>query len=376
MPRDNVAKIILMTSLTTIPAMALGHGLMVDPPARNAHCGLNEKADQAVSPACIAAAEADANGLYQFMSVLTHDIGRTGGQSDNVCGFDSETWQGGITPWDLPLDWPTTPIVDGPLTITWDISWGPHFDDTEEFRYWITKPGFQYQVGTPLSWSDFEAEPFCVLNYDDNNPNADLRVVADKAASQFKTTCDVPERSGRHVIYGEWGRNQYTYERFHGCVDVMINDSAPPISSSSSSIGSQASSSSTSSSSSNSSSSSIVSSDSTPANSSSSSSSGTANVSCDYVVSNEWNSGFVADIRLTNNSANIVDGWTVSWDYADGSTIEQAWNAEISGTGPYSASGVGWNQSILPGQTVTFGVKGAKGGAEAPMVELMGDICR
>ena len=32
----------------------------------------------------------------------------------------------------------------------------------------------------------------------------------------------VPERQGRHVIYAEWGRNHFTFERFHGCVDVVI----------------------------------------------------------------------------------------------------------------------------------------------------------
>lgn len=133
---------------------------MVEPPARNAFCGYMEKPDQAVTPACVEAAQADANGMYQFMSVLTHDIGRMGGPTENVCGFDSETWNGGPTPWDHQFDWPTTAINSGPLTITWDISWGPHWDDTEEFRYWITKPDFNYEVGGDLTWDDFESAPF------------------------------------------------------------------------------------------------------------------------------------------------------------------------------------------------------------------------
>lgn len=208
---------------------AFAHGLVVDPPARNAHCGLNEKPDQARTQACVEAAEFDFSGGYQFMSVLTHDIGRAGGRSSHVCGFDSETWGGGKTPWDLALDWPTTPMQSGRTDFIWNISWGPHYDDTEEFRYYITKAGFDFRPGQALSWDDFEEEAFCELKYDDRNPMANPDVVADKGASLFHTYCDVPERDGRHVIYAEWGRNHYTYERFHGCIDVQFagGNSAP-----------------------------------------------------------------------------------------------------------------------------------------------------
>ena len=87
---------------------------------------------------------------YSFMSVLTHTQGRAVlGPRENVCGFDSETWNGAATVWDQPIDWPTTNLTAGPQTFTWNISWGPHFSDTAEFRYWITRPGFQFQVGQP-----------------------------------------------------------------------------------------------------------------------------------------------------------------------------------------------------------------------------------
>jgi len=84
------------------------HGLVVNPPARNANCGVDEKPDNATSADCIAAFAEDFNGGYQFMSVLTHDVGRQGVTPlpNNVCGFDSETWDnynnGSTTPWDRP----------------------------------------------------------------------------------------------------------------------------------------------------------------------------------------------------------------------------------------------------------------------------------
>ncbi|UTF60131.1 lytic polysaccharide monooxygenase [Gilvimarinus sp. DA14] len=225
--------LMLCSSLALLAsANVYSHGLMSDPASRNWTCGAVTKPDQAQpGTACAEAFADDFNGGYQFMSVLTHDVGRAGVEPlpDNVCGFDSETWSGGATPWDKPIDWPTNPMSAGEQTITWNISWGPHYDDTEEFRYWITKPGFQYTVGEALTWDDFESEAFCVLEYDDSNPNASPLVVPDKGNSLFHTTCTVPERDGRHVIYGEWGRNYFTYERFHGCIDVEFNGGGGPV---------------------------------------------------------------------------------------------------------------------------------------------------
>jgi predicted carbohydrate-binding protein with CBM5 and CBM33 domain len=204
---------------------------MTDPPARNAFCGYITKPDQVANgvaqyPICGQAF--NATGLspqagYSFMAVLTHTLGYSVvGARTNVCSFNSETWSGGPTPWDQPIDWPTTAISSGPLTITWNVSWGPHFSDTAEFRYWITRSDFVYTVGKALSFSDFEAQPFCVLSYDDFNPTANPNITPDKTAALFKTRCTVPQRSGRHVIYGEWGRLPTTYERFHGCIDVTF----------------------------------------------------------------------------------------------------------------------------------------------------------
>jgi len=45
----------------------------------------------------------------------------------------------------------------------------------------------------------------------------------------FTTRCTVPSRTGRHVIYGEWGRTPPTFERFHGCVDVQFSGNPPPV---------------------------------------------------------------------------------------------------------------------------------------------------
>jgi chitin-binding protein len=120
-------------------------------------------------------------------------------------------------------------MTAGPRNFVWSISWGPHFSDTQDFKYWITKPDFVWTTGRALSFNDFETAPFCSLAYNDATPNANPNVIPDVANAAFTTRCTVPARTGRHVIYGEWGRTPPTFERFHSCVDVSFSGTPPPV---------------------------------------------------------------------------------------------------------------------------------------------------
>lgn len=371
--------------LLAFSALSFGHGFVDSPGARNYFCGKITKPDQVLNgtaayPVCGDAFASDPNGGYSYMSVLTHHQGRKvlGPVSKNVCGFDSETWMGGKTPWDNSINWPVNNINSGSQVFSWDISNGPHFDDTSDFRYWITKPGFVYQVGRELTWADFEDQPFCDLPYNDDNPSAYPNVRAEKANAHIHTTCTVPSRTGRHVIYAEWGREPPTYERFHGCIDVQIggggNSSITTTSSSRSSVAPV--SSSRSSVAPGSSSRSSVAPSSTPASStpassrSSSSVANNAGLSCTYVVSNSWGTGFTGVIRVTNTGTSAISGWNASWQYAGANRITSSWNATLSGSNPYSATNVGWNGNLGAGQVAEFGFQGNTNGGsvETPVV--------
>lgn len=98
---------------------------------------------------------------------------------------------------------------------------------------------------------------------------------------------------------------------------------------------------------------------------------------CEYVVQSDWNTGFVAAVRITNDTSTPINGWSVNWSYSDGSTRTGGWNANISGNNPYVATGVGWNDRINPGQTVEFGVQGNKGVANSPAARplVTGSVC-
>lgn len=227
--RASVIRILLCLS-----AGAWAHGLIQNPPARTWICGQETRPDEipngtAKTPACSTAFKVNPMAGYNYMAVVTHGPGRDSVSPlpAHVCGFGGETWKGAETPWDAPMDWPTSPMAAGPKTFTWNISWGPHFDDTREFKYWITKADFAFSPSRALAWSDFESKPFCELKYDDKNPAASPDVQADKAKALFTTRCVLPERKGHHVIFGEWGRTWPTLERFHACVDGAFGPSAP-----------------------------------------------------------------------------------------------------------------------------------------------------
>ena len=99
--------------------------------------------------------------------------------------------------------------------------------------------------------------------------------------------------------------------------------------------------------------------------------------SCAFVIDNEWPDGFVAKIIISNATAQAITGWQVGWSFTDGSTVANLWNANLSGTNPYSASPVSWNATIAPGQSVEFGFVGNKGtvNTPAPTPTVSGAVC-
>ena len=120
--------------------------------------------------------------------------------------------------------------------------------------------------------------------------------------------------------------------------------------------------------------SSLSSSSSSVASSAASSSSLASGGACSYVITNNWGSGFTGAIRITNRGNNVINGWNVSWSYSGNTRISNSWNATVSGNNPYSATNLGWNAVIQPGQTVEFGFQGTySGSTETPVIS--GAVC-
>ncbi|RYY73060.1 MAG: hypothetical protein EOO52_19510 [Gammaproteobacteria bacterium] len=109
---------------------------------------------------------------------------------------------------------------------------------------------------------------------------------------------------------------------------------------------------------------------------SSAASSVAAQGSCTYVVNNQWSQGFTASIRVKNTGTQPINGWNVTWQYTDGSSITGSWNTSLSGTNPYAAKNLSWNTIIKPGQTVEFGFQGKKPAGAAGVPKVTGSVCQ
>ncbi|MEM8550257.1 MAG: cellulose binding domain-containing protein, partial [Verrucomicrobiota bacterium] len=80
-------------------------------------------------------------------------------------------------------------------------------------------------------------------------------------------------------------------------------------------------------------------------------------VDVDFVVGDNWGSGYVANVTITNGTDSAINGWTVS--FALDSNITQFWSATggtVSGN-VYTFSNESWNGSIAPGSSVSFGLQ-------------------
>jgi hypothetical protein len=84
-------------------------------------------------------------------------------------------------------------------------------------------------------------------------------------------------------------------------------------------------------------------------------------VLADYAVTQNWGSGFQAQITLTNPQASSVANWTLEFDY--GASISSAWDGKITshvGT-HYVVANAGWNSTLAAGGKVSFGFVAAPG---------------
>lgn len=84
-----------------------------------------------------------------------------------------------------------------------------------------------------------------------------------------------------------------------------------------------------------------------------------------FTVRDDWGSGFVADITITNRQATVMNGWTLEFDFDR--NITGIWNANIASHvgNHYVIKAKSWNSMIPPGGSVTFGFQGTTGNVTA-----------
>ena len=120
---------------------------------------------------------------------------------------------------------------------------------------------------------------------------------------------------------------------------------------------------------------SVASSVASSAKSSAASSSVAGGKNCQQIVTSEWANGFTASIRITNTKSTPINGWNISWKFADAARVTSSWNATVTGSNPYSATNLSWNGTIQPGQYVEFGYNASKSGSSVSVPTITGAAC-
>src|SRR3954447_4005889 len=84
-----------------------------------------------------------------------------------------------------------------------------------------------------------------------------------------------------------------------------------------------------------------------------------AGCSVAYSVSSQWQGGFGASVAI-KNLGDPVSSWTLTWSFASGQSVTQAWNTTLTQSGTaVTAKNVSYNGSIGTNGTTTFGFNGA-----------------
>jgi chitin-binding protein len=187
---------------------ANAHGTMSDPPSRVYVCK-QEGPENPTSAACKAAVAA--GGTQAFYDWNEVSLLTAGGRhrelipDGKLCSAGREKYRG----LDLArADWPAKRISPGSLTITYHAT-APHANSN--FEFYITRQG--WSPTEPLRWSDLVH----LNTFNNQNPT-----------TFTNWTLNIPQRTGRHVIYSIWQRLVGSEEAFYTCSDVDFGGGGTP----------------------------------------------------------------------------------------------------------------------------------------------------
>ena len=190
---------------------ARAHGTMIVPESRIHRCAFDGSIENHQDPACRAAIELggkqamyDWNGLRQAAADGRHQEIIPDGK---LCSGGNPDFIGLALPRN---DWRTTPIAPEPDGTFEFVFHGTAPHATRDWQFYATRDG--WDPTRPLAWSD--VDQFCV--------SGGVPLVGDAQGRQvYRIRCNLPARSGRHVIFAIWQRSD-SPEAFYSCSDVAF----------------------------------------------------------------------------------------------------------------------------------------------------------
>ncbi|GAA5082050.1 glycoside hydrolase family 18 chitinase [Streptomyces similanensis] len=94
-----------------------------------------------------------------------------------------------------------------------------------------------------------------------------------------------------------------------------------------------------------------------------------------FTKTSDWGTGFGGSWTVKNTGSAAISSWTVEWDFPSDTKVTSAWDATVTNSGNHwTAKNVGWNGSIAPGASVSFGFNGSGPGSPSGC-KLNGGSC-
>ncbi|MBB5897861.1 cellulose binding domain-containing protein [Kutzneria kofuensis] len=86
-----------------------------------------------------------------------------------------------------------------------------------------------------------------------------------------------------------------------------------------------------------------------------------------YAVTNQWSTGFTANVTVANTGTTATTGWKVTWTWGGNQQIASVWNGVESRSGQSeTVTNAGYNGAIAPGGNTSFGFQAGYSGANPP----------
>ncbi|MGW6223084.1 glycosyl hydrolase family 18 protein [Streptomyces olivaceus] len=83
-----------------------------------------------------------------------------------------------------------------------------------------------------------------------------------------------------------------------------------------------------------------------------------------FAKTQDWGTGFGGNWTVKNTGTTTLSSWTVEWDFPSGTKVTSAWDATVTNSGDHwTAKNVGWNGTLAPGASVSFGFNGSGPGS-------------
>ncbi|MET8569630.1 glycoside hydrolase family 18 chitinase [Streptomyces sp. NPDC004783] len=94
-----------------------------------------------------------------------------------------------------------------------------------------------------------------------------------------------------------------------------------------------------------------------------------------FTKTSDWGTGFGGSWTVKNTGTTTINSWTVEWDFPSGTKVGSAWDATVTNSGDHwTAKNVGWNGTLAPGASVSFGFNGIGSGSPSGC-KLNGGSC-